>query len=826
MVEVKAINGGLDGTNRPRKRKRSEPCAFSPSPEENRKRIAGFRSEIDSLVKYCKSLVWENRGVLLENLGKSRNSSAYVNGVIACVMEESDLPLSKLVDEIFEKLRDREGNGGGLSKAGVMSAVLMIGQRSFYGVLGADADVLEDEAECALWCWETRDLKLLPRAARTSLKVHRTFRRKIQERISAVFDALEMYENSPNCQHELMKASEKLGKVPNEAGIRPLMENTSHENGAEIADKETKRGEQLLIKQKEKYERDKERLMRKIERNRQKEMLQSEREERQLNEEAQKEERRCEKEEIEKQKQLKRKQEAAARAQRRREKEEAESRKRLLLQKQASLMERFLKLKKTSSPSQNDSSLNKATASGSSGDTVKRNLKSVTLPMDAVLAQKDEIVVGDILKSHLKAWRFNRCSVRSNEIRHWGIRQKPKTELIKELKLATSKECTCDADLNIEKLVLGLDDANDCLSPCSKKRIPVKLLQFDKSNRPAFYGVWPSKSQVVDPRHPFVKDSDIDYDIDSDEDWAEDEPGESLSDCDKDDEDECMEEFIKDDEDNGIEDGFFVPDGYLSEDEGVKSDDSHDLDSEVQNRPISEHQSQNDELCILLPQQKYLNNLTERTLKKNQPLIILNLTHKKTNIMHEKTIISSAEELTGISKLERMALQALTILPFPGFQNTDISVPSDVVDDDPGSSPNKSRTTELSTAADILDSDMPQIISVIQSHPHGIKQIMKSLHAKFPAIPKFKLRNKVFEISEFSNNCRQVKKEILGNHGKSISPGSHENKEHHDTLERKGISVWDEHKLERHIPTTFRYSMAAHANIRTIFSYSVFTFLF
>ncbi|XP_042015409.1 uncharacterized protein LOC121763452 [Salvia splendens] len=78
--------------------------------------------------------------------------------------------------------------------------------------------------------------------------------------------------------------------------------------------------------------------------------------------------------------------------------------------------------------------------------------------------------------------------------------------------------------------------------------------------------------------------------------------------------------------------------------------------------------------------------------------------------MHEKTIISSAEELTGISKLERMALQALTIFPFPGLQNTDISVPREAVDEDPGSSPNKSRTTELSTAADILDSDMPQIV--------------------------------------------------------------------------------------------------------------------
>lgn len=47
----------------------------------------------------------------------------------------------------------------------------------------------------------------------------------------------------------------------------------------------------------------------------------------------------------------------------------------------------------------------------------------------------------------------------------------------------------------------------------------------------------------------------------------QDEPGESLSDCDKDDADESMGEYIKDDEDDESEDGFFVPDGYLSENE-------------------------------------------------------------------------------------------------------------------------------------------------------------------------------------------------------------------------------------------------------------------
>lgn len=47
------------------------------------------------------------------------------------------------------------------------------------------------------------------------------------------------------------------------------------------------------------------------------------------------------------------------------------------------------------------------------------------------------------------------------------------------------------------------------------------------------------------------------------------EPGESLSDCDKDDEDESVEEHLKVDDEDESEDGFFVPDGYLSENEVI-----------------------------------------------------------------------------------------------------------------------------------------------------------------------------------------------------------------------------------------------------------------
>lgn len=102
-------------------------------------------------------------------------------------------------------------------------------------------------------------------------------------------------------------------------------------------------------------------------------------------------------------------------------------------------------------------------------------------------------------------------------------------------------------------------------------------------------------SGVVGRRKPFKRDPNLDYDVESDEEWEEvlpkillsngiivtikdaaiigfpvlqDEPGESLSDCDKDDEEENLEEGNQRAEDeDASEDSFMVPDGYLSENE-------------------------------------------------------------------------------------------------------------------------------------------------------------------------------------------------------------------------------------------------------------------
>jgi len=57
-----------------------------------------------------------------------------------------------------------------------------------------------------------------------------------------------------------------------------------------------------------------------------------------------------------------------------------------------------------------------------------------------------------------------------------------------------------------------------------------KLLQFHENYRPAYYGTWRKRSNVISARRPWQRDTSFfAYDVDSDEEWEEEEPGESLS---------------------------------------------------------------------------------------------------------------------------------------------------------------------------------------------------------------------------------------------------------------------------------------------------------
>lgn len=126
---------------------------------------------------------------------------------------------------------------------------------------------------------------------------------------------------------------------------------------------------------------------------------------------------------------------------------------------------------------------------------------------------------------------------------------------------------------------------------------------------------------------------------------------------------------------------------------------------ETQSSHINEQVTQNEEFGALLRQQNYLNNLTEHALRKNQPLIILNL-------LHEKASLLMAEDLNGNPKLEQACLQALSMLACPGAPSVEISLDNMVYDNQEAClSGGKAVATPVSSVESIPDSDLPLIVS-------------------------------------------------------------------------------------------------------------------
>lgn len=107
---------------------------------------AEWQREIDALFDYYK----EVSGYQLkpEEIGCSTN-----NSIIACLLEESSLPYAKLVDEIYERMELHDGG----TEFSVSSSVLKIGERFSYGISDMSGNVLADESESSLWCWEFED---------------------------------------------------------------------------------------------------------------------------------------------------------------------------------------------------------------------------------------------------------------------------------------------------------------------------------------------------------------------------------------------------------------------------------------------------------------------------------------------------------------------------------------------------------------------------------------------------------------------------------------------------------------------------------------------
>jgi chromatin assembly factor 1 subunit A len=141
----------MEGQDRPRKALKRKRVTLKP--EEKASQMEDLRLELEGLFRYYKEVKEKKVDFDVGVCNTSSNMSA----MVAVLMEESEVSLSKLVEEIHEKVK---GNDGGVTVASVKSSVLFVGQRMMYGVPNAEADVFEDQSQTCLWCWEVMGFPL------------------------------------------------------------------------------------------------------------------------------------------------------------------------------------------------------------------------------------------------------------------------------------------------------------------------------------------------------------------------------------------------------------------------------------------------------------------------------------------------------------------------------------------------------------------------------------------------------------------------------------------------------------------------------------------
>lgn len=113
---------------------------------------------------------------------------------------------------------------------------------------------------------------------------------------------------------------------------------------------------------------------------------------------------------------------------------------------------------------------------------------------------------------------------------------------------------------------------------------------------------------------------------------------------------------------------------------------------------------ESEEFCSVLRQQKYLNNLTEHALRRNQPLVI-------PNFPRDKDCLLLSHNLSGTPKLELTCLQALSMRLIPGSSCIEISL-DEIQDEDQEASLSTGKSAALNyVMAAIPDPDLAIIVS-------------------------------------------------------------------------------------------------------------------
>ncbi|GAQ80815.1 chromatin assembly factor-1 [Klebsormidium nitens] len=738
----------------------------------------------------------------LKNEGKLSVPAQSVPDSRRCIaeqIEESSLPYSALAQSVFDRLTL---GGHSTTPAAVRSSILSLAERVNYGAQNADADVLEDDAEDSCWKWEVRDTKLLPEGVREEALDRRKCRRKMSERLASLDGLIAVLNDGAstpaNRKAAFNTVAALLKKQEDRAAITRLAEDLARKREAKQqardvknAAKDAERAAKMQEKEHQKVEKDTEKEKQRAEKEAERLKSKEEKERERAEKEAEKERLRAEKEAQRQEKEAAREKEEAEKERQRAEREALEQKKKAQMKKSASFMDRFV-IKKRPSEVKPEKKLDLGPgpipkAEGGNERSAEKVGESETVKaMDKEFAESMIRSPTELKRLYVKSFQEARPALKRQPRSYWGLRRTPKKAVQNAIRLAgdpfaamrepRSKTPPPPSAKGKEKPVVDVSDDDDDMeeegdvTPSEerpgketgeKRRGRYKLLQLGEMgktcNRPPYYGTWSRKSNAVSARRPLALDAEMDYEVDSDEEWEEEDPGESLSSSDKEDnEEEDKQGYGSEDE----EDGFVVPSGYLSQDEGI------DLDSPPTAAPTADASPIVDEhVATLQKLQRKLEKATRVALRTSKPLIVSALLPP---VSGDHFLGDGGVPVAGNGRFiyegNQAFLQAMTIQVLRSDVCIEVpaATPTGLEEEPVVRVPGGEEKKGVGRPRMVLPEEkVPELIEFLLGSTHGMARNVDELSAKFPGVSKKHLEQRIREIAEYEGGRWQVKAVVL-----------------------------------------------------------------
>ncbi|KAL3132337.1 hypothetical protein ABBQ32_008915 [Trebouxia sp. C0010 RCD-2024] len=297
---------------------------------------------------------------------------------------------------------------------------------------------------------------------------------------------------------------------------------------------------------------------------------------------------------------------------------------------------------------------------------------------------------------------------------------------------------------------------------------------------PAYYGSWCKPAQRVNGRRYNVQEPELDYGVESDEDWEEPADGELLTDA---------EDNETEDEEDSQADGFVVDDGYLSEGEGAPIDNDDfgaELEEEMQSAlaaagaPLAERYTHHHNMLLL-------EAALEKARRAHRPLIITSLgtpANDPSQIHMDPCVLNALDMQVRLAAVpassDQWMSQSISIKHIPHLmvQVLDavvaVTMPAAPLQHEPVDTP-EAKQHPTGSAAKVATKEpmeqlLPSLITFLLTHPHikSIKQVGLDFIEKHSdcKVTKKWVHTKVKAIAERDNGKWSINAQALADAGK------------------------------------------------------------